>query len=301
MLRLPLAPAFVADRVRAPRLAFRALDTVWFQLTGTLCNIACRHCFITCGPKEERVPMMTSGSVRAYLAEAVRLGAREYYFTGGEPLMHPEFWQLSEEVLAQGPLTVLSNGLLMDDAQAACARRLFDAARYSFDLRISLDGMSAAENDPVRGRGTFDGIVLGIRALAKVGLSPTLTVVEHTSGMAASFGRARFLAFARELGLARPRVKFLPLLRIGREERRTHGYQPDELDCLERPLAPELAETLQCATSRLVSAHGVSTCPILLDAKEARLASSLTESMREISLGWAACRTCIVEGLECRT
>ena len=29
------------------------------------------------------------------------------------------------------------------------------ASPYSLDLRVSLDGMSAEENDPVRGRGTF--------------------------------------------------------------------------------------------------------------------------------------------------
>ena len=75
------------------------------------CNIACRHCFISCGPKETRVPMMAGAEVRAALDEAAALGAREYYFTGGEPMLHPEFWALCEAALAHGPLTVLSNGI----------------------------------------------------------------------------------------------------------------------------------------------------------------------------------------------
>jgi AdoMet-dependent heme synthase len=284
-----------------PEVPLVALDTVWFQLTGTLCNIACRHCFITCGPKEDRVPMMSSAQVLATLDEAAALGVREYYFTGGEPMMHPEFFALCEAALARGPLTVLSNGILIDRDAATQARALFDRARYSFDLRISLDGMSAEENDPVRGRGTFATITAGIAELARVGLSPAITVVEHASGMAAAESRLRFLDFARELGLSHPRVKFLPLLRIGREERRTRGYQHDELDCLAQPVDPSLYEGLVCTSSRLVTAHGVATCPILLDAPTAYLGRTLAETLQPIRLKWSACRTCIVDGLSCRT
>src|SRR5689334_7893492 len=96
-VRLPVVPVeFAVDAAHAPVAPFTALDTVWFQLTGTLCNIACLHCFISCGPKETRVPMMSAQQVRSTLDEAVALGVRDYYFTGGEPMLHPEFWALCE-------------------------------------------------------------------------------------------------------------------------------------------------------------------------------------------------------------
>jgi AdoMet-dependent heme synthase len=302
-VRLPVVPlAPVLDEAQAPPVPLTALDTVWFQLTGTVCNIACRHCFITCGPKETRAPMMETARVRRFLDEAEALGARDYYFTGGEPMMHPDFWALVDDTLARGPLTVLTNGILLDADAAGRARRAFDGARYSFDLRVSLDGMSAAENDPVRGKGTFDQIIAGIRALAAVGLSPAITVVEHQAGMAAADARAAFLAFARALGLSHPRVKFLPLLRIGREERRTHGYGDDERASLAGlTLDAAVVDALVCSSSRLVTAHGVMTCPILLDAPDAALGQTLAETLRPIRLRWAACKTCVVEGLSCRT
>ncbi len=292
----------VLDGARAPLVPLTALDTVWFQLTGTLCNIACRHCFITCGPKETRVPMMDAARVRRFVDEAEALGARDYYFTGGEPMMHPEFWPLVDDTLRRGPLTVLTNGILIDADAARRARDAFDGARYSFDLRVSLDGMSADENDPVRGKGTFAAITDGIRALAAAGLSPTLTVVEHRAGMGAEAARAAFLELARSLGLPHPRVKFLPLLRIGREERRTHGYDGDDLASIaDLLLAPEVIDALVCSSSRLVTAHGVATCPILLDAPDAQLGQTLAETLHPIRLRWAACKTCVVEGLTCRT
>lgn len=299
--RLPLAfevPALLPAQ-DAPELPFQDLDTLWLQLTGTRCNIACRHCFITCGPLEDRVPMMTRQRIDELLAEARALGVKEYYLTGGEPMLHPAFFEIVAQILEQGPVSVLTNAILIDEAAAGALRRLFDAARYSLDLRVSLDGMTAEENDPVRGRGTFHQTTAGIAALARAGLSPVLTVVEHRAGMGSAEARLRFLSFARSLGLERPRVKFLPLLHIGREERRTRPYEGHER--VEGPLQPEVAAALQCGSSRLATQEHVLTCPLLLEAPEARMGQTLAESLRPIRLRWAACHTCVVEGLSCRT
>ena len=283
----------------AAQLPFFGLDTLWLQLTGTLCNIACRHCFISCGPKEDRVPMMTRDRIEALLLEARDLGVKEFYFTGGEPMLHPDFFAIIERTLQEGPTHVLTNGMLIDDGAASRLRDLFDRSRYSLDVRVSLDGMTAEENDPVRGRGTFASITQGIRCLAQVGLSPVLTVVEHADALRVTEARVQFLQFARSLGLPQPRVKFLPLLRIGREVRRTQAYSGD--DVVRDPLPPDLIRSLQCNSSRLATQDHVLTCPLLLDAPDARLGRTLADSLRPIRLRWSACHTCVAEGLSCRT
>jgi sulfatase maturation enzyme AslB (radical SAM superfamily) len=291
-------PPIASDE--AAELPLAALDTVWIQLTGTLCNIACRHCFITCGPMEDRVRMMPRAEVGAALDEARTLGVKEIYFTGGEPMLHPEFLAVLADALEVAPTSFLSNGILIDRDAATRLRALFDRARYSLDCRVSLDGMSPAENDPVRGRGTFAQVVAGLTELARVGLAPVVTVVEHAAGLAAAERRVEFLAFLRQLGLERPRVKFLPLLRIGREVRRTHGYGAEDYvraGALDGPTT----EALQCRSCRLVTADGVWTCPLLLDEPEARVGATLAEASRPIRLRWAACSTCVQEGLQCRT
>ena len=284
----------------APRVRFRWLETLWLQVTGTLCNLACRHCFISCGPKADRIPMMSVAQVEAALEEGVRLGMKDVYFTGGEPFLHPELPHLVDRALALAPLTIVTNGILIDHHCARWLRRAFDGARYSLDLRVSLDGMTPAQNDPVRGRGSFRKIVAGIERLAEVGLSPVVTVVEHEESLTFSETRTRFTEFLRSLGLRQPRVKFLPLLRIGREERRTHGYS--DADRLEPgDLLPGVEESLLCSSGRCVSAQGTFTCPILVDTQDARLGNRLEDGARPIDLRWAACRTCVMEGLRCNT
>jgi MoaA/NifB/PqqE/SkfB family radical SAM enzyme len=286
--------------MEGPRVGFRSLDTVWVQVTGTVCNIACRHCFVSAGPKSDSLAIMTREQVEAALEEAAALGARDAYFTGGEPFLHPEIRHLVDFALRRMPLTILTNALLIDEDLARWIADRFAASRYSLDLRVSLDGTTAERNDRVRGRGVFEGVVGALGRLARAGVSPVVTVVEHEEALKAAEARAAFTEFLRGLGLPHPRVKFLPLLRIGREERRSRGYLERETLGPE-PLAPEIEESLICSSSRTVTARGVMTCPILVEVPEARLGDSLHEAERAIQLRWSACHTCVVEGLRCAT
>jgi hypothetical protein len=67
------------------------------------------------------------------------------------------------------------------------------------------------------------------------------------------------------------------------------------------PLDPQIEESLICSTSRTVTAHGVMTCPILVERPDARLGGSLRQAGRPINLNWRACHTCVAEGLRCAT
>jgi len=287
-------------QLRAPEVRFRWLDALWIQVTGTLCNIACRHCFISCGPRADQVPMMSAEEVERALDEGRGLGMRQVYFTGGEPFLHPELRRIVRAALRIAPLTIVTNGLLIDDAAVAWIAQESERSRYSFDLRVSLDGMTAEQNDPVRGRGTFAEVVAALRRLGRAGLSPVVTVVEHEDRLAGAEARTRFLQFVRDLGIRQPRLKFLPLLRIGREEQRTHGYLEHGVT-ESAPLPPEVESSLLCASGRIVTAQGVYTCPILIEHESARLGDHLSEGARPIHLRWDACQTCVFDGLRCNT
>lgn len=277
-----------------------SLDTLWFQVAGTLCNLRCTHCFISCSPTNHSHGMLTFEQVRARLAEAVSLGVREYYFTGGEPFMNPEMLAIIEAALAQGPVSVLTNGLLLTPERCGRLRRLSDASEYSLDIRISIDGYCGEDNDPIRGAGTFEKILAGIRNLAEAGLNPVVTVTEACGEAATAEGRSRFLDWMRSVGLARPRLKVLSLFRIGAEEQRLRAYASWET-LQGRHLTQDEAEKLQCSSCRMVTSKGVYVCPILIEEPEARMGESISETLRPFGLKYAACFTCHEYGVTCRT
>ncbi len=283
-----------------PEVPSLSLDTLWFQVAGTLCNLACTHCFVSCSPTNHSHAMMTRAEVRVFLEEARRLGVREYYFTGGEPFMNPEMLGIAADALEQGPVTILTNGVLLTPERSRRLRVLFETAEYSLDLRVSIDGWDAASNDPIRGEGTYARILEGLRNLAAEGLNPVVTVTEACEGVAAAAGRERFLDWARSIGLSRPRLKVLSLFRIGAEAGRLRGYAPYET-LAGRTLSPEALEALQCSSARMVTSRGVYVCPILVESPEARMGARLSETLRPFPLSTGACYTCHEYGVTCRT
>src|SRR5262245_36779306 len=92
-----------AGQPTSPRVELRSLDTLWFQVAGTVCNLACTHCFISCSPTNHTHELMSLAEVERYLEEATALGVREYYFTGGEPFLNPEMERILEATLKVGP------------------------------------------------------------------------------------------------------------------------------------------------------------------------------------------------------
>jgi MoaA/NifB/PqqE/SkfB family radical SAM enzyme len=284
----------------SPAVALRALDTLWIQVAGTLCNLRCTHCFISCSPTNHAHAMMSLAEILPFLDEAAASGTREYYLTGGEPFLNPEILPIVEATIARGPVSILTNGVLLKPDIARRLREIADGSPYSLDLRISIDGWDAASNDEVRGRGTFERILAGLRNLAEAGLSPVLTVTEACTGAASAAGRARFLELLREVGLARPRLKVMPLLRIGAETSRTRGYGASET-LRGTVLDAAAQDALQCGSCRMVTSRGVYVCPILIDEPGARMGRTLAEARRPFTLAYDACWTCHAEGLSCRT
>jgi molybdenum cofactor biosynthesis enzyme MoaA len=284
---------------QAPLAPLRALDTLWLQVGGTLCNLACTHCFVSCSPSNHTHEMMTLAQVLPYLEEAEELGVKEYYFTGGEPFLNPEIEAIVAAALERGPVTVLTNGLLLDQARCARLAALSSASPYSLDLRVSLDGLDAERNDAIRGRGTYVRVLAAIRRLADAGLEPVLTVSEVSQETATPAARERFLALLAALGVRRPRLKVLPLFQLGAEAARSSGYAAWQ-KLTERDGA-EGWDHLQCTSCRAVTEQGVWVCPILVNEPTARMGERLADALESFPLGHAACWTCHAYGVSCRT
>jgi molybdenum cofactor biosynthesis enzyme MoaA len=284
----------------SPDVTLRALDTVWFQVAGTICNIECTHCFISSSPRNRSHEMMTLAEIEPRLAEARELGVKEYYFTGGEPFLNREMLPILAATLQQGPATVLTNGMLLREEVCRKLRELFDRSEYSLDLRVSLDGFDAASHDAIRGQGVWDRVMIGLRNLAAVGLTPVITVTTAAEGVERGEGRTRFLDLIRSFGFAKPRLKVLSLFRIGAEETRTHAYEAWERLTTDS-LSDDDAATLQCASGRMITSKGVYVCPILIEEPAAKMGETLAGTLRPFGLKYGACHTCWVDGVTCTT
>lgn len=127
----------------ANRPAFASIELTY------QCNLACRFCYnpvqrhgqTRSHPLQEPTsPPMTFEEIVSLLDQLREMNVLFLTLTGGEPLVHPRFWDIAEAAKARGfALRIFTNGALIDDA---VADRL--AELRPFCLEISLHGATDA-------------------------------------------------------------------------------------------------------------------------------------------------------------
>jgi len=281
-----------------PAVELKALDQLWFQVSGTRCNIACEHCFISCSPANDSFGFMSFEQVKRYLEESVDLGVKEYYFTGGEPFMNRDLPAMLELTLSYGPATVLTNGMLLKEHRV---RRLAEIERdslYSLEIRLSLDGYTREMNDAIRGDGVFERAMEGMETLVEYDFLPIITVTKTWDDSEDQRVLDGFVETLKARGYRRPRIKILPSIKRGKEIARSRGY--DRYEYVTKDMLTGFdRDQLICHSARVATDRGVAVCPILLDAPDAMLGTSLREASRSYTLRHQACYTCYLYGAIC--
>lgn len=156
-----------------PRKASERRPIVVWNITRK-CNLQCVHCYNDSGSDKTCDEISTAGA-KAVIDDLARFGVPSILFSGGEPLLRQDLFELIEYAVGKGVRTVIStNGTLIDEKKAEQIKRL--GVSY---VGISLDGIGPV-NDKFRGAaGAFERAVRGIRncraAGVRVGLRLTLT------------------------------------------------------------------------------------------------------------------------------
>jgi radical SAM protein with 4Fe4S-binding SPASM domain len=148
------------------------------------CNLRCIHCHTSGGSRTG--DELTTQEVKRLLDQLAEVHEfRMVAFTGGEPLVRDDLFELLAYSKALGfSNTLATNGMLIDDEVAL---RLRDCGVVIG--AVSLDGAHAETHDYVRDHpGAFKAALRGIRALQRVGipLHVNVTVMEHNLEQLAS-------------------------------------------------------------------------------------------------------------------
>jgi MoaA/NifB/PqqE/SkfB family radical SAM enzyme/SAM-dependent methyltransferase len=165
--------------VRAPytgRIAFGAperLSEFWIHANNS-CNLRCTHCLVSSGP--QGAPGLPVDLLRQAVEQAAALGALRFYFTGGEPFLRKDLPDLIRTITTKhaGQVIVLTNATLFS-GRLKDELNTFDRERVKF--QVSIDGAKPGTNDPIRGVGSFETSLAGLRTLAELGFDVSLTTV----------------------------------------------------------------------------------------------------------------------------
>ena len=291
-------PDFTAKGERRAHVRLGQLDTLWLN-TGTLCNLACKSCYIESSPRNDALVYLRLAEVEAYFEEALAMGAREIGFTGGEPFMNPDIIDLIGSALGRGfEVLVLTNAMRpmrRFEAQLLALRSRFGAA---LTMRVSVDHYSRAVHETERGPGSWARTIDGLAWLAANGFA--LAVAGRSlPGESQADCRAGYETLFRGLGIAvNAGLVIFPQMDA------TADVPEITEDCWRiLDVAPA---SVMCASSRMVvkrkGAAGpeVVACTLLPYDERFALGRTLRDASLEVPLNHPHCaRFCVLGGASC--
>ena len=297
-------PRHTADGKPRARVALRALKTLWFN-TGTLCNLACGHCYIESTPRNDRLAYLRAGEVAGYLdeAETLALGLEEIGFTGGEPFMNPDMLEMLDSSLARGySALVLTNAMR---PMMKCAGGLLGLRRRYAErlvLRVSLDHFRPEMHEEERGPRSWTPTVKGLQWLHgngfNVRLAGRLRWGDDEGAMRAGFHRL-LQGLGVGIDVSDPqRLVLFP-------EMDAQADTPEiTTGCWQ--LLGVRPQDMMCASSRMVVKHRgaqrptVVSCTLLPYDEGFDLGPTLAGALGDVALNHPHCsRFCVLGGGKC--
>lgn len=168
------------------------LDYVQWDITSA-CNLKCRHCRekATVSSLKDDLSLEEGKSL---IDQIVTYHTRTLSIAGGEPLMSPLIWDML--AYASGKferLVISSNGTIITDD---IAKKL---GAHVTVCQVSLDGSTVQTHDLMRGRGTFEKSLAGIRCLQNAGVEVAVRLTLYRGNMHDVRG---YVDLAARLGLS---------------------------------------------------------------------------------------------------
>lgn len=140
-----------------------------FALTWR-CNYRCIHCY----PYLPRAQELSTQEIKAALGQLNILGCFFLTFTGGEPLLRPDFLEIANIAKKFSMALFLhTNGSLVNHELARQIKKI-----GFVQVQVNLLGASATAHDKITGvQGSFDKVINTIECLKKEGLAVVLKTV----------------------------------------------------------------------------------------------------------------------------
>lgn len=122
------------------------------------CNLKCRHCYMSSDAKKYQNEL-TTAEAKQFIDDLADFNVPVLLFSGGEPLIRPDFFELADYAAKKGVRPTLStNGTLITPEVALKIKDI--GVGY---VGISLDGLREV-NDKFRGKaGAFEAAMNGIK------------------------------------------------------------------------------------------------------------------------------------------
>ena len=139
------------------------VQSIHLEITGR-CNLLCQYCYNSQFNCEDRIiNEMSTETVKKLITEAKALGCRRFTFSGGEPFLRPDFFEIIS-FCDNAKVDILTNSKLLQNPEIIT--RLQSLPQIN-EIKISLDGF--ASHDKIRVGSSHENVINVIQELKEKG------------------------------------------------------------------------------------------------------------------------------------
>jgi MoaA/NifB/PqqE/SkfB family radical SAM enzyme len=229
------------------------------------CNLRCSYCVAESSPRAPRREIGVD-KVKQLVDEAQCLGFEHVYFTGGEPLILNNLFEMLAYSSDRLPTTLLTNAMLLRGKRL---EKLCEIRNDNLVIQVSLDGARPEQHDPFRGVGSWAKTVEGINSLQQNSFRVRLSTTETPANSACM---EEICEYHRSLGIAEEDHIIRPLAK--------RGFSNEGMDVGKQNISPEIT-----ITKSGVYWHPLSTDPDMMVSERifplAEAVSKLSTELKE--------------------
>jgi MoaA/NifB/PqqE/SkfB family radical SAM enzyme len=193
------------------------------------CNLRCSYCVARSSPNAPRRAIGAANAARL-VDEAVALGFADVFFTGGEPFILPDIYDMLAYSSARIHTSVLTNAMLLRGPRL---EKLCAINNANLVAQVSLDGATPEQHDAYRGKGSWEKAIEGIGLLQDRGIRTWLSTTETPANSA---HLDDICTLHRSLGIPDDQHFVRPLAR--------RGHSREGMEVHRANLAPEITANL---------------------------------------------------------
>ncbi|KPA09153.1 Radical SAM domain-containing protein [Candidatus Magnetomorum sp. HK-1] len=195
---------FEIQNIESPQYRIPQLKSLFIHITRR-CNLKCPHCYVT--SSNDVSQELPTPIIMKLIDDLTKHGGDSLTISGGEPLLHPDIYQILSHASKRLTVRLLTNGTKI---YSEMAKFLADHKIY---VQISIDGSTSSIHDTIRGQGCFEKIMKAIEKLQKYGAGEHLnlcsTLMQHNQN-----DWEQMIALAEQKDV--PLLRFLHLREVGR-------------------------------------------------------------------------------------
>lgn len=262
---------------QVPVCELKELNNLFIEMTAKNCNQRCKSCYIDFPFSKSPKDFIEVDKVKKALEDTQGENIYCIYFTGAEPMLHPDFNAILRLCLKRTNVCICTNASLLNEKKVRFLKKVEDEGENEIIFMLPLNHYNEIKNDDIRYRGSYRQVMHAVKNLVKYDFNPIFSVTNFYNENKKTLITEFVKAFANQN------------VQLDDSNFQINEYfnkYSKEIELVEN------YGKLDCQYGRILTDKGIYVCPFLANDHRGRMGADFTDYGKKVCLETPYCVTC---------